>query len=275
MTAIFRRNMWRRFAALMLVVASLVSISCKDDDEDSNDRFLASEHSNFRMMRTSQTQMFIFADDGSIEITGDSDVDSVIVDAERRVIADTQEDANSGLLELVVLFGRTDTSFIASTSYFDMQDGREYEVHYRITMPEDMLVFVDQSRGNIEITNLAPPNNTSQPATIHTSIGNVQLENVRTGIICDVLGGNISYTTEFLNPHACELTLMQGAITVTLPENYSAAFEATIETGTISVTGLELVDAVITPTHVTGTLGTGEGSIDLQLTTGTITATGN
>ncbi len=71
-----------------------------------------------------------------------------------------------------------------------------------------------------------------------------------------------------------DVDAITGQINLSIPQSTSASFAARVTTGSISVTDLVLNDQYVTPTIVTGTLGTGSGSIDLQIITGNIRVTG-
>ncbi|MGB2989370.1 MAG: hypothetical protein WBC98_05380, partial [Candidatus Zixiibacteriota bacterium] len=63
-------------------------------------------------------------------------------------------------------------------------------------------------------------------------------------------------------------------IELDIPQNTSAEFSATVVTGTISISDLILQNQVSTPGSLSGTVGSGEGTISLNVVTGSVSVKG-
>ena len=70
------------------------------------------------------------------------------------------------------------------------------------------------------------------------------------------------------------LNLVTGNIELDIPQSTSAEFSASVVTGTISLSDLVLQNQASTPGSLTGTLGSGEGTISLNVVTGSISVQG-
>ena len=64
------------------------------------------------------------------------------------------------------------------------------------------------------------------------------------------------------------------AIDLSIPQTTSAQFSATLATGSITLTNLILSNDTVTPGSRSGTLGSGDGTIDLDVVNGTIVVRG-
>jgi len=70
------------------------------------------------------------------------------------------------------------------------------------------------------------------------------------------------------------LNLVTGNIELDIPQNTSAEFSAAVVTGTISISDLVLQNQVSTSGSLSGTLGNGEGTISLNVVTGSVNVQG-
>lgn len=274
MKATFRRNMWRRFAALILVAASLVSISCKDD-EDSDGRYQASSEIDIRTRITSQLHLTVEAMNGIVDITGVSDSDSIVVLGERIVYSVSQQSADTHLTELSVHIQEANNQFWVSTVQPVYTEGCDYTVNYSITVPENFSVMVRQANGEVLIRTVGPVTSGRPSAEVDLANGSIELDDVQGSILTELSNGTTNVSTQYSDLDLCEVTVVNGTINMNIPNTISAYFSAQVIVGTVTANGLDLRNPVITPTSVTGRLGSGDGAIALRGTTGTITVTGN
>lgn len=266
--------MWRRFAVLILVVLSLVSISCKDD-EDSDARFTATSEIDIRARITSQSHLTVEAINGIVDITGVSDSDSIVVLGERIVYSVSQQSADTHLTELSVHIQEANNQFWVTTVQPVYTEGCEYNVNYKITVPENLSVLVRQANGEVLIRTLGPVTSGRPSAEVDLANGSIGLYDVQGSILTELSNGTTNVSTQYSELNLCEVTVVNGTTNVQIPNTISAYFSAQVIVGTVTVNGLDLRNPVITPTSVTGTLGSGDGAIAIRGTTGTITVAGN
>ncbi|MBW2409172.1 MAG: hypothetical protein JRF72_05200, partial [Deltaproteobacteria bacterium] len=96
-------------------------------------------------------RFFIQAVAGSIEITGSATADSVVIEGERRVGSSSPDDAREHLEALQVEVEDLGTEVTVETLQPQFAHGRSYEVDYRITVPDDLEVYVSQFGGPVII----------------------------------------------------------------------------------------------------------------------------
>jgi len=266
--------MWRQYAPYVLIIAALVAVSCKDDD-DSDGRFTASEPFAFRTVEHSLIILELNAVNGTVEIVGDAESDSVIILAERIVRGNNQHNADEGLQNLQVDVGGSGGIYFVRTVQSNDIEGNDYEIQYDITLPQRARVEVSQINGNISISSFNYELMPDYTVRAETMNGNISLTGIQGSAIAELKNGSLSYATQFANLDTIDLTIANGTINLQIPHEVSADFSAQVSIGTVTVNGLNLSDAIETPTSVTGILGNGDGRITLRGTNGTITATGN
>lgn len=267
-------SMMRRYAALILIVGSLFAVSCKDD-EDSDGRFTASDSFAYRAVEHSLIIFNLSAINGSVEVVGDAESDSVIILAERIVRGNNQHNADVGLQNLQVEVGGNGGIYFVRTIQPNDNDGNDYEVQYHISLPQRARIEVSQGNGDISISSFSDEPMPSYTVEAETVNGNITLTDIQGSAIAALTNGSLTCATQYAELDTFDLIVVNGTINLQIPTEVSATFFAQVNVGTVSVNGLNLSDAVVTPTSVTGTLGTGEGRITLRGTTGTITVSGN
>jgi DUF4097 and DUF4098 domain-containing protein YvlB len=226
---------------------------------------------------------------GSIEITGSPTANSVTVEGERRVGSKTKEDAEKHLELLEVEVTDQEPEIMVETVQPKRANGRNYEVDYRITIPQNLEIYATQVGGPVFIDSITSPVSVSlingdidfieiSDSTVANVIngqilgqvtlpldGTIELSTLTGDIDCEValpLGGTI------------DMTVLDGDINLDIPEDTSATFEAGVTDGIIELIQLVLHNQVRTPHSLTGRLGDGKGDIRLETGNGDIIVTG-
>ena len=226
---------------------------------------------------------------GSVEITGNPTADSVEVEGERRVGSDTRADAEKHLDDLKVEVTDLGTEVFIETIQPRRANGRNYTVDYRITIPDNLRVLVNQVNGTVfidAIDSQVNVNNVNGEIELTDIFGSTRANQVNGKIISQVtlpgedivelstLNGDVDSEITLLADGTIDITALIGSINLDIPQNTSATFAAGVVDGTIKLLNLELKNEVRTRNKLTGELGDGTGDIILETEIGNITVTG-
>jgi hypothetical protein len=226
---------------------------------------------------------------GSIEITGSPTANSVTIEGERRVGSKTKEDAEKHLELLEVEVTDQEPEIMVETVQPKRANGRNYEVDYRITVPEQLEVYATQVGGPVFIDAIVSQvyvsafNGDVDLVEISGSTQVNVLSGQITGQVTLPLNGSIELSTmtgdidsEVALPlgGTIDMTALEGDIHLDIPQDTSATLEAGVTDGVIQLIDLVLHNRVRTSHSLTGRLGDGEGDIRLETDIGDITVTG-
>ncbi len=188
---------------------------------------------------------------GKIQIKCLAEATSVTITGERRVGADSMEEAKAYLESLEVRAeDRDDEVFVHTIHPEGKNEGRQYTVDYTITIPQNLAVAIDHVNGPVSVDDLH--------ASASVTLINGDIE----GAMTLPLNGGI------------DLSTVNGKIDLVLPVSTSAKFTATTGFGTVSVSNLNVKGGSSAPRSLNGTLGAGEGTIALHTSIGDISVTG-
>jgi len=282
-----------RLAPLVGLILGLSLASCdidivtnSDDDKVSNTDHSASADFAYLFDIEEQKRLRLEAINGSIEITGVSDTDSVVVWGERIVESESTIDAAQRLEGLHVRVGKHTDEITVRTEQPREAHGRNYIVNYRIYVPATWQIFVEHINGNVTVSSIARKMDidlVNGDVTIRSSDGNVDVEltnghmrlwDLSGNVEGKLTNGNIDGRILLPRSETCVLKTVNGRITLSLPQSASAAFSAEVTNGTIVLSDLDLQDQRVTSRSVAGTLGDGEGEIDLEAVNGNIVVNG-
>ena len=254
-----------------------------------DDQVYVEEPFYFEVAVENHDRLRIQAIGGSIEITGNPAADSVTIEGERRVGSDSKSDAAAYLTELEVEVTDLGTEVFVETIQPRLARGRNYEVDYRITIPENLEVFANQVGGSVFINSIDSQlsvNNVAGDVELVEIVGSTRVNVVSGQIISEVtlpldgtlelatVTGSVDSQVTLLSDGTIDVTALHGSIYLDIPQNTSATFAASAFEGAIRLVNLVLQDQVKTPHTLTGTLGDGSGDIRLETDIGNITVTG-
>jgi DUF4097 and DUF4098 domain-containing protein YvlB len=184
------------------------------------------------------------------------------------VTSDSAEDAQAGLQVLEVRVSEGPDVLLVRTIQPQDSGDRDYIVNYRITLPRNLAVIVNNVNGNIEIDSI---NNRVTVASVN---GGVDLRRIVGSATVVLVNGAIEGRITLPTDGTIDLQTVNGAIDLEIPQNTSARFSASVANGTVTVSNLDLRVSTSTPTSVEGTLGGGRGTIALLTVNGTIEVMG-
>ena len=119
-----------------IVILGFSFLSC-DDSSTTGPYFSASEDFNYKIAIKNRTSLQLNAINGSVEIEGTTNIDSVAISGERRVESDSQADADEHLQDLSVEISENEDKISIWTEQPDQSSGRNYIVEYNIQVPID------------------------------------------------------------------------------------------------------------------------------------------
>ena len=257
--------------ALASALAVLLFTACGEDEINNADdhEFFAEEPLSFSIGLEAQTEFVLEAINGSVEVTGDQHASSISVSGVRRVVSDSQEDADAHLPLLgVIVDSSSVTEAVVLTDQPAHAEGRDYIVNCVIAVPQDLAIKVGNINGNITVESI------EADAVIESINGRIFATDIEGNAAMTVINGQISASVTLPPGGELDVGVTNGLIDLQLPQDTSAEFSATVVNGSVSVTGLSLSDQSTTPQSMTGTLGSGDGTIIVHAVNGTIVVRG-
>jgi hypothetical protein len=259
---------------LILLTASLFWITCSSDktvDSDgnvNNTDFVAKESFSFRVDVTTHSRLRLEGVSGAVTVTGEAESDSVMITGERRVGSESAQDAEAHLPLLQVTVREIGNEIYVKTTQPEQTHGRNYVVDYTITVPEDFVVSVNHVTGIVSIGSV------KNSVSVNHVTGQVLLDEIYGSTVVSLVTGGIEAEVNLPENGTIIFNVVTGSIGLDIPQNTSAQFSASVVTGTINMSGLVLQNQVSTPVSLTGILGGGEGTITLNVVTGSISVQG-
>jgi hypothetical protein len=275
---------------LISIISFLFFIQCIFDPDSGNNvdntRYSASETFSYKLGYENQNLFKVSAINGSIEIIGVTQLDSIEVRGERRVESESMNDAKLHLPLLQVIVNEDIDKIFVETKQPDHSGGRNYVVSYYVRIPDTWRVSATQINGEIFIASVHNTVNVSQ------TNGKIELESIEGSVntsqtngtftLLDVNGnvkgtltnGNISGKVSIPKAGFCDLKTTNGMINLSIPQSTSADLSARVVNGKITIHNLSLQNASSTPNSLFGTVGQGDGRIDLGSVNGNISLVG-
>ncbi|MBN2367252.1 MAG: hypothetical protein JXL67_13870 [Calditrichaeota bacterium] len=269
------------FLKRLVIILSLTFIinSCivePDNEYHGDNSYTATQDFFYRIGTENRFAFDLYNINGSVEITGVSDLSLVEIWGEKKVESDSRSDAESHLALLNIMIDSSRTGIAVRTTQPSQSDGRNYTVHYHIRIPQDWMIRIDQINGKVNVYSLSSAVGSvfnsekgtfdSLKSKLQVSIvnGSLLLNNVYRSINGQIVNGDITGNAALPPDGECILAVTNGVINISFPGTTSAQFSAVTVNGAVVVSGLNLHDAQIGQKAVTGRLGDGRGRIDLN-----------
>jgi hypothetical protein len=276
---VFQRRVEMKSNSIKLVIlvalaACFLWISCGSDktvDSDGgvdNTDFVAKESFSFKVDVAAHSRLRLEAITGSITITGEPESDSVLITGERRVGSESMQDAEAHLPLLQVTVQEIGNEIYVKTTQPEQTQGRNYVVDYTITLPEDLEVLVNHVTGSVGVYSV------NNGVSVSHVTGQVLLDEISSSALVNLVTGEIEAEVTLPEDGTINFNLVTGNVELNIPQSTSAEFSAKVVTGTISLSDLVLQNQVSTPGSLSGTLGGGQGTISLNVVTGSISVQG-
>ncbi len=261
-------SIYRHIAPFLVLAIALIFSSCticpNGNDHVDNSNYSASEEFEYEFDVDNRTNFSIDGINGNITITGKTDANKINIKGERKVESESFEDAQEHLKDLQVQINSNDDELFVTTRQPENSDGRNYIVNYKITVPDNFKINLQNVNGNICIDSL------NNNIYIVQTNGNICLNEVYGSVETYIVNGNISSRMSLPSNGVCRLNTVNGNIILAIPDTTSAQFAANITNGTITISGLTLNSVQSSPHEVTGILNDGNGTIDIDVVNGSI-----
>jgi hypothetical protein len=270
--------------SLSFLVSCIVSPDLEDEHRDN--KYSASQEFSYNIDITTQSQLFLSAINGTIEISGVTEADSLKIWGEIRVNSDTKEDAENSLDNLSVVISETESRIAVETKQPSKTYGRNYQVFYHILIPQTWKVMVNSVNGPMYISaiqNEVKSTSTNGDCIIENVTGDVttvllngsmHLWDLTGNLSSNLTNGNISSKIQLPDNGVCQLHTVNGEISLSIPTSTSADFSAQVQNGIISIKSLTIHTTTSSSKSVIGRIGNGEGNIELTAVNGNILVSG-
>ncbi len=277
----------RRMLWLLASLAWLPFSACEIDRVvDAGGEATERETFSFQVQAVNQSRLRVEGINGPIEIVGVPGATTVEIWGERRVTSQSREDAAAYLRHLEVRVSDSREEVLVKTIQPNDTHGRTLEVVYHLRLPAAWQVQVKNVNGNVRVDslqqqakiNLANGNvelyEISGTATAALTNGNLVMRGLHGNVSGELINGNILVATTLVPNGVCELSTVNGIVSLQIPKTTSAELEAKVSNGTINLSGLTLQVAASSPQTLRGRLGAGEGRIALATVNGNILVAG-
>jgi len=258
---------------LLSLLLCILLVSCDENEISinsnvSNNDYFSEETFLFEEGAENTSKLSLDAVNGEIILNGTNNRSTIVISGTKRVESESIEDAEEHLLKLEVHINSSNQEIMIQTDQPQDSQGRNYIVDYLISLPENLEVDVKSINGVVEINNI---NNIVYAKNVN---GNIILDDITGDVDIELTNGTLD--TEITLPLNAFINLyvLNGVISLEIPQETSAEFTADVAFGNISISNIELNDQVITSTTASGTLGNGEGSISLSAINGNINVSG-
>jgi hypothetical protein len=237
----------RRLILVPSLLGLILASGCGGSDSGFVDnRPWAEEPFSFDVPRGTQTTLTLQGVSGTIEVKGTPGATSVAITGVKRVQANTLEDATAHLTELKVAVTSSAAEVLVQTVQPKFSAGRNYVVNYTISLPQDI------------------------DCSIMSVNGQILADAIHGSVFLTLVNGQITASVTLPSGGEIDMSLVNGNINLRIPQTTSAEFSATAAIGRITLTNLSLSNETVTPGSRTGILGSGDGTISLDVGNGTI-----
>lgn len=241
----------RRLILVPSLLGLILASGCGGSDSGFVDnRPWTEEPFSFDVPRGTQTTLRLQGVSGTIEVKGTPGATSVAIMGVKRVQANTLEDATAHLTELKVAVTSSAAEVLVQTVQPKFSAGRNYVVNYTISLPQDI------------------------DCSIMSVNGQILADAIHGSVFLTLVNGQITASVTLPSGGEIDMSLANGNINLRIPQTTSAEFSATAAIGRITLTDLSLSNETVTPGSRTGTLGSGDGTISLDVGNGTIAVHG-
>jgi hypothetical protein len=173
--------------------------------------FYVEEPFSFKVAVVNHTRLNLVAITGSIDITGSSQTDSVVVTGTRRVGARSVEEAKQHLPDLEVDVQDSGTEVFVITTQPQHSQGRNYEVDYTITLPDTLTVNVSAVTGAVTTDSIA------NAVAVNHVTGTVQLDDIVGSASVRLITGTIESKVTMPLYGEIDMSTITGNINLDIP----------------------------------------------------------
>ena len=273
--------------SVLVLILGPIWLACDDDHAvNSSNEYTAEEPFSYTVEVQDQTRFRLLGITGTIEMTGHPGTETITISGHKRVGASSTAEAQAHLGDIRIDVQDSEDEVLVRTIHQVDAEGRNYQVDYTITLPPDLEVRVSNQTGTVTVEQM------EEDVRADVITGGVVLEEVDGDVRIDVITGSVILDQltgsadvdlatgtlvcrAFLPPEGVlDLKTITGSLSVQIPESTSAELTASVTSGQISISNLPLQNPTVSNTYVSGQLGDGDGTITLQVITGSMTIAG-
>lgn len=209
---------------------------------------------------------------GKVKIVKGTDKDFIYVKYEK-VAYVKKRDLGKPMSEVTVSIDSTQNEIKIETEMENEKFGIQFGIHesnkvdYEISVPEGMMVYVDNTNGSIEIdeiVNDAKLSTVNGKINVNHSTGKLELETTNGSI-----KGNVDSTKGITG------STVNGSIRFNFGPKVSAKIKADVMNGSVKIDGLNMKTDKKDRKYFEGILGNGDAEIKLETTNGSIRLNGS
>lgn len=256
------------FLALCFLMTSMACYVVDSDNDVRNHDFEASAAFSSSIEIRNQKELHLEGINGNVNIKGVAGLTSVQIRGTRKVESESYDDAKHYLESLEIQVTDSDREIGVKTIQPNNTHGRNFTVTYYIEVPKDMIIFVTNVNGNVEVNYL------QAELTVSLVNGNVQLRDINASAVVGITNGTVDADMILPGKGRHNIALVNGTIQLRIPRQTSAEFYASLTNGQVNISNLQIDNASITPKTIHGTLGSGNGTINLKTVNGNINVVG-
>ena len=233
-----------------------------------NADFEATEPFSFDISLSDRTVFRLVGINGSIDVDGDPAATSIRIDGERKVRSESISDAEESLDRLEVRITEGSNDVLVQTVQPSNTGGRVYEVEYRIVLPDQLNLILENTNGAFDIRFV------TGSVSVDNVNGEISLLDLTGQVAVELVNGQISADLNPADDPAIALTTVNGRVELTVPTSISALLIARVVNGNIDVSNLNLTGVTQNATTLQATIGAGAGTIDLETVNGDVRVLG-
>ena len=239
------------YSIILLLLLLLVPGGCGGGGNTGSSLFFVSEPFAFEVPEGSSTDLTVLGMNGIIEINGSAAVSTVFISGVMKVGHANSAEAMLHITDVDVMVSEAGGEVMVETDQpSPAPTGINYIVEYSITLPETMVISASQANGEITIQGM------NSDITASQANGTIDVEAVMPP------GGSF------------DLSIANGAITLTIPTDTSADLMCVSATGRVWAYNLTILNPVQGTHSLSGTLDGGDGEINITTANGDITVQG-
>ena len=256
----------------LLACLCVIFCACSEEDDDitgpRENVYSAVESVTVNITGQTRTGFSLAGINGRAVISGGGGNTTISVKAVKRVKSYNWTDAERGLTLLTVAFDSSSADVGVRTIHPINPAGREYEVDYAVTIPEDLAVQISNVNGDVALQSIL------NDVAVQLTNGEVTAVGIEGDASIALTNGGIDASLTVPPGGQIDIELANGDVDLFIPTSTSAQFSAVVSVGSITVTGLSMTNVTQTATMLTGTLGIGNGQISLEVGNGSINVEG-
>lgn len=262
-------NVSRNSFIIILIILALIA-GCTDRSVNDVHRtdFIASESFDFSYDALSHSGIRLDGVNCDIDINCVPEANTVLISGIREVGSDSYADAEYYLQYLTVDVNSDGDILVITVEQPSNTEWRSFNVEFEITIPSEYGLDIAIVNGDVDFGNLVGD------AAIEITNGDITFDRIIGECDLRVINGQITGKSDLPESGTARFSAVNGILNIKLSQTTSAQFTASVVNGNISVSDLNFHNSHETRTSFSGTLGSGHGTIRMNVVNGTISAKG-